>query len=412
MNYLPTNCIFKKFGLVCKRFHNLTSGIEYLNGKIFDQEMSAIVLKIVKKSRAIVALNLEVKERSFWWKFSEHFIIEALMSCQKLKSLRISGDCELKMDIIEILKQFGPQLEHLAVENLNTSCEVFIEISKLKFLKSLGIRSLNITNHSYTHHAMMTKVVQNLQLANQLECIDFEFDSLRPEILNLYNQLINEKKDTLRKIGLTHSRRRYTPCQKLYGSPCVSFETINQCTNLEELSGRLHIHEFQNVKTKLKRLLTGKINDSHEFGMFAQMNRINLEHIEIEMKREWFASFANLKFPALRYLMINIENYTNFRISLEVKDLYNLLKNSPNLKALRFKGNPFLNMTEGFIFKIFQTKGIVISTNDNAQDFEMANFFYSNHIDYQLFEKFKASKTLFWKQFSNSEPNKGCANCR
>ena len=34
MNYLPTNNIFKNFGLVCKRFHGLTSGVKYLQCKI------------------------------------------------------------------------------------------------------------------------------------------------------------------------------------------------------------------------------------------------------------------------------------------------------------------------------------------------------------------------------------------
>ena len=87
MNYLPTNEVFKNLRLVCKRFDSLTSGIKYLNGKITDAKMSDIVLKIVKNSRTIIALDFEIVKN--WYKFEKNFINEAINSCQRLKSLKI-----------------------------------------------------------------------------------------------------------------------------------------------------------------------------------------------------------------------------------------------------------------------------------------------------------------------------------
>ena len=305
------------------------------------------------------------------------------------------------MDVIEILKQFGTQFEHLAFENLNTTQEVLVEIGKLKFLKSLSLKSLNVKNISQSdqHSEMMVGIFQNLiTYATQLESIDFEFDSYDPEVTKHYDQLIMEKKDILRKIGLNWSTR--VDCGREFGPQCVSYKTINLCTNLEELSGRLHLNEFQNIKTRLKRLSTGEIRNSVEFGMFAKLNRTNLEHIEIvKMQEMWFAYFAQLKFPALRYLMIQFENYSYNRISLIEEDVQTLMKNSPNLKALNFTGKP-ITISEDFAFNIFDTKGIIISLNDNIQ--EMADYFYKNQKDYYFFEKFKTMKNLYWKQFSKS----------
>ena len=408
MNYLPTNEIFKNFGLACKRFRGLTSGIIRLHAQIPDPNLSDIVLKIVKNSRAIIALDLEILYQNWnnYFQFetvSENLIKEAINSCQKLKSLRISGDYNLKRDLIEILKKFGPQFEHLKFESLGTTSEVFVEIGTLAFLKSLSLRSLNVRDipANSQQRKMMVEIVQNLiKNATQLESIDFEFGSDDPEITNLYNKLINEKKHTLRKIGLTKQSRRYSNCENVNSrSHCVSFGTINQCTNLEELSGILHIHEF--LDTKLKRLLTGKINHLDDLFKFSQMNRINLEHIEVEMNSEWFAYFAQLEYLALRYLMINLENYTDYQYYLKHEDLDTLIKNSPNLKALRFNGIPVVRSTESR-FKIFETKGVIIEANDTLQDdLEMTEYFYTNQKDLLVFEKYKSMKTLYMRQFSN-----------
>ena len=407
MNYLPSNSIFKNFRLVCKRFHGLTSGIKRLHAQIIDSNLSDVVLKIVKNSRAIIAIDLEILYQSLNLSYhniqieSEHFIIEAINSCQKLRSLSIYSNCELKLDVIEILKSFGPQLEHLAFENLTTTCEVFVEIGKLKHLKSLSLRSLRVTNVPEIVREMMVGFIQNLIIhSTQLESIDFEFGSNDPEVTNLYNKLINEKKDILRKIGLRNTSKRQSNI-KLFRSHCAAFETISQCTNLEELSGNLHANEIQNMQSKLKRLLTVQIQSSNDLVMFSKMNHINLKHIEIKIYSEGFTKFAQLQFPALRYLMVYLEDYTNYQISLKHEDLNTLIKNSPNLKALRFNGTPVVISTESR-FKIFETKGIIIGTNDTHQDdLEMAEYFYTYRKDILHFEKYKTIKTLYWRQFSN-----------
>ena len=95
--------------------------------------------------------------------------------------------------------------------------------------------------------------------------------------------------------------------------------------------------------------------------------------------------------------MIQVENWDK---SFSLR-LFNLLKNSPNLKALKFKGTP-VTISEDLMFKSFETKGIIIGGSNRLQeDFEMAEYFLKNNKDYQLFEKYKELKTLYWKHFSD-----------
>ena len=413
MNYLPTNSIFNNFGLVCKRFHGLTSGVKYYQCKITHLNMMHTVLKIVKNSKAIIKLDFEIVKN--WYsesdnKFAETFINESLNLCQNLKSLRIYGNFEIKMNMIEILQKFGPQFQHLAFENNGIVAQVLIELCKLKYLKSLAMNVCPIIPNGPTYPAIyyntLTQTVQNLiTFATELESIDLKFENhcvLNPHITKIYNQLIYEKKDLLKKVGLTNTARIYTSCTNYSpsGSKCDSFESINECKNLEELSGYLHPHEFQNIQSKLKRLFTVIVSNYHELVTFSKINRTNLEHIEIVLEEELFAQFTKMHFPALKYLMIELKN-ADYRISLKHKNLQNLVKNSPNLRAVRFKGKPY-KLTKEFMLQIFETKGIIISVNDGYQeDFEMADYFYKNQKDYQLFEKYKDLKTFCWKQFSD-----------
>ena len=410
MNYLPTNCIFKNFGLVSKKFHSLTSGIKYLHCKLIYEHMSDTVLKIVKKSRGLIALSFEVVNS--WYSHNEvgkNFLLEAINSCQSLKSLKVNGDFEIKMNMIEILQKFGPQLQHLAFENnIRFTPGVLIELSKFRYLKSLGLSVNPIIPPGPTYqaniHSTLNQTVQNLvTFATQLESIDLKFKSFIPSITNIYNQLIYEKRDTLKKVGLTNTVKKNSLCNIPFGDHCNSFETINECKNLEELSGYLHPHEFQNIQSKLKRLFTVKISHSDELSTFAKINCINLEHIEIVIDTRLFARFAKMQFPALKYLLIELKNNSNHQISLNHENLKNLVKNSPNLRAIRFKGKPY-KLSKEFMLQIFETKGIIISVNDGYQeDFEMADYFYKNQKGYQLFEKYKALKTLYWKQFSDAQ---------
>ena len=249
----------------------------------------------------------------------------------------------------------------------------------------------------------MTDIVQNLiTFATQLEAIDFKFSSCYSNITKLYNQLIYKKKDTLKKVGITNTVRIRSLCKRTSGNKCDdSLEAINLCKNLEELSGYLHPHEFQNIQSKLKRLFTVKVNYFHEFDMFSKMHQLhfNLEHIEIEIKTELFGLFSQMKFPALKYLMIKFEDYFDDQISLPPKNLIKLAKNSPNLRAIRFEGKSVI-MPSAFMFKMFETKGIIISVKDNFQeDLEMMDYFFKNQKDYQFYERYKELKIFHLKQF-------------
>ena len=77
------------------------------------------------------------------------------------------------------------------------------------------------------------------------------------------------------------------------------------------------------------------------------------------------------------------------------------MQNSPNLRAVRFKGNP-IKISKEILFETFETKGIVISVKDSPQkDFEMAEYFYKTNKDFKLYEKYQKLKTLYWRQFSD-----------
>ena len=268
MNYLPTDEICHKFGLVSKQFHSFTSSVRHLHCKIVDLKISDTVLKIVKNSRTIIALNFDFVNDSYRDNtFANTFINQALHSCQKLKVLRIHaiyGRFEIKMEAIEILQKFGAQFEHLEFAHITMKPEVLIEVSKLKYLKSLGLRGVKTilpngdilqTFHSDT----LTDIVQNLiKSATQLEAIDFEFQSRSPELTKIYNRLIEAKKDILKKVGATNYSR-HGSCPRSYRNQCNSFETINECKNIEELCGKLHPHEFQHIQSKLKKTFYGKI---------------------------------------------------------------------------------------------------------------------------------------------------------
>ena len=142
-----------------------------------------------------------------------------------------------------------------------------------------------------------------------------------------------------------------------------------------------------------------RLSKIDEFDIISNMNNIDLEHFGIEMEKRFFVKFSELKFPALKYLMIKFEDYFDDQISLPPKNLIKLAKNSPNLRAIRFEGKPVI-LTAAFMFKMFETKGIIISVKDNFQeDLEMMDYFFKNQKDYQFYEKYKELKIFYLKQF-------------
>ena len=142
--------------------------------------------------------------------------------------------------------------------------------------------------------------------------------------------------------------------------------------------------------------MAGRLN-SKEFSKFSKINLTNLEHFEVTINGQIFGQFSQLQFPALQYLMIQLEDWDK-SISFW---LNKLMQNSPNLKAVTFKGKP-IKISRDFLFETFERKGIIISVKDCLQeDFEMASYFYKTKRDIKLFEKYQKLKTLYWRQFSD-----------
>ena len=388
---MPTKDIFKNFGLVSKRFHGLIGGIKHLQAKIIDLNMIYKFIEIVKEYNRIIELDLENISQSDGYLKAE-IITNIITLCENLKSLRVSGKCDINMDTISILNQKGPQFEHLQLKGIGAIPEVLIEISKLKFLKSLCLVDSKI--QPFFRGEIMYQVFQNLSKnTNQLESIDFEFQTLESKINEVFNELIYEKRETLKKVRFANSER--ANCNGFW--PCESYNNLNLCKNLQELSGNHHLHEFQHTQSKLKRLLmAGRLN-SKEFSKFSKINLTNLEHFEVTINGQIFGQFSQLQFPALQYLMIQFEDWDK-SISFW---LNKLMQNSPNLKAVTFKGK-LIKISRDFLFETFERKGIIISVKDCLQeDFEMASYFYKTNRDIKLFEKYQKMKTLYWRQFSD-----------
>ena len=95
--------------------------------------------------------------------------------------------------------------------------------------------------------------------------------------------------------------------------------------------------------------MAGRLN-SEEFSKFSKINLTNLEHLEVTINGQIFGQFSQLQFPALQYLMIQLEDWDK-SISFRL--------NSPNLKAVRFKG-ACIKISNDLLFENFETKGIII----------------------------------------------------
>ena len=367
MNYLPTIDIFKNFGLVSKRFHGLIGGIKYLQVKNIDNvNMCHKVIEIVNNHKALIELELDFlytnqTQCSFTTNFYSNFVNQAINQGHRLKSLKIRGPCYISLDLIEILKQFGNHFQHLAFEKIQTTQKVLLEICELKSLKSLELSNLNCYAKYFANknnadivnegEILNSKVIQALANSSmKLESINLQYVSMNPRLAKAINKFFNEKKDTLKKVRVFNSLR--LTCDG-------SFENLNQCKNLEDVSGSFHFHEYQH--TQLKRLECGNtILTSNDLSMFKQINFNNLQYLKIPIHTNFFGEFAKLQFPALQYLVLELFTSPGSTY-LNNKSSKTLMKNSQNLKTVKFIGPCISNMN---LVKIFNKFGpITLSKN-------------------------------------------------
>ena len=380
MNYLPTKEIFQNFGLVSKQFHSLIGGIKYLQFRNIDDNVNLCkkILEIVNNCKSLALLDLDIPHTPYVVNKSKarkmsQFVYQAINICQRLKSLKISGICYINRDFIGILKQFGNHFEHLVFERIQTNPEVLIEISKLKSLKLLKLCDLNVYSNSFTINDQINELnIFNPQIinalatsSNQLESIDFQYGSIDPEVSNALNKFFSEKKDTLKRVGL---RNFITPFCHGPDKKCETFGNLNLCKNVQELSGNLvHTHDLQHIQ--LKKL---KYINTTDIAMFGLTNRIKLEDLEIKITEAYIDKFFQLKFPALKHLMISLNTKSFDRLmNLDKDNLKNMIKNSPNLKTIKFQGICISsNRVISSWKKVFEEFGRVeVKEGENAKNF-------------------------------------------
>ena len=95
-----------------------------------------------------------------------------------------------------------------------------------------------------------------------------------------------------------------------------------------------------------------------DVSLLSQLNEINVEHLEIGINEQIFGEFATLRFPALKVLVLRlINNFPGYEFrSLNNENSKTLMKNSPNLKIVKFQG-PCLSSHKRVLIKIFQEYG-------------------------------------------------------
>ena len=247
MNYLPTEDIFKSFGLVNKRFQSLISGIKYLQVKNIygDKSNTEVVKEILKNSKALVGLEMDflhVHTNYDNGKFrmtSENVKLnEEFIECHRLKTLKIEGCCYMHLNSIRSLKQLENVLEQGMSQKIQTNPGVKVQFTTLK----------------------------KLHIKNTLEVSDVS--------------------------------------------------------------------------------------------LLSQLNELNVEHLEIGINEQIFGEFARLQFPALKVLVLRLINNVpgyEFR-SLNNENSKTLMKNSPNLKIVKFQG-PCISTHKRVLIKIFQEYG-------------------------------------------------------
>ena len=402
MNYLPTKEIFQNFGLVSKRFQSLIGGIKYLQVRNIDNlDKCTKVIEIVKNSKTIVALDLNMIFFTLKLKNVSNFVMQTINSCPRLKSFKIGGHFYVNLDLIKIFQKIEHSLEHLTFDKIQTTPEVLIEVSKLKSLKSLRLSNLNLFPNQFSGRG---KIVDSFKIVNsqvinaltnnskKLESIDLVYNSSSTSVDNALNQFLGEKKNSLKKVKLMNRV-----------GPKMIYQNLKLCQNLEVLSGNLHLHGFQDIKLKLKKLSAGHIFDLNDLVIFSQMNLQNLEHLQIEIEEELFGEFAHLQFSSLKYLVLTLNHHPGTKFtSLSNGTVQTLLKHSPNLKSLLFRRTN-VNFGQNFLVKIFKKHGTIISNMlpNPQEDREIANYFYKNNIDYSTFLKYQALKTTYQRQFQN-----------
>ena len=144
MNYLPTKNIFNSFGLVCKRFYDLTSETRYLEIKGIDyvRHLEESKKKVLILAKTILQLKIDFDEQNGAEVFCE--ILDVIMACKsnKLKSLIFEnlndGIINFNENLLTLVAyQLSNKIQHLKIVNGHCNSNAITEISKLKHLKSL-----------------------------------------------------------------------------------------------------------------------------------------------------------------------------------------------------------------------------------------------------------------------------------
>ena len=140
-----------------------------------------------------------------------------------------------------------------------------------------------------------------------------------------------------------------------------SIRSLKQLENVLEQGMSQKIQTNPGVKVQfrtMKKLHIKNTLEVSDVSLLSQLNELNVEHLEIGINEQIFGEFARLQFPALKVLVLRLINNVpgyEFR-SLNNENSKTLMKNSPNLKIVKFHG-PCLSSHKRVLIKIFQVYG-------------------------------------------------------
>ena len=192
MNCLPTKNIFNSFGLVCKRFHDLTSETRYLEIKgvnyVSHLKESEKVLILAK---TILQLKIDFDAQIGLDVFSKS--LDVIAKCKKLKSLIFEnlsgGTINFNPHLLQFVTlQLSNSIQHLKIINGHCNSDAITKIGELKHLKSLH---MEVDNYSIGRITQINKLehLEVLRVKNYTgQTITFDdFHNLRCPLLKEFS---------------------------------------------------------------------------------------------------------------------------------------------------------------------------------------------------------------------------------
>ena len=373
MNYLNTKDLFTNMALVCKNFNSLTNEVKYLELKEISELEFESAINLLKTTTHLKEISLSTKFLSESKKKSMKLLLQALTSSKSIKSIKLQpffGYLEsdnknnwinYKLGSFKQIKKLCPDLEHLHLRHVIFSTKsVISQIAQFSTLKSLRMSLSPIAmdgGEFFTPENILEfSNCPNLEAISL--CIkigDKNFDQMK----KVFDTFFNAKKHTLKRFEIS---RFYKSRQNQNVIDNNLLENIILCQNLEELS----IRDFKIERLTLADILIlpnlttlvlqkGTMSKAYFTGLSIGLylgrvvSMVNLKYLKLgynyndNILDSFTMVFTKIKFPVLERFALDISNAGPYfkKYQGNIKELHELIANSPKLKSIQLLGEIF-----------------------------------------------------------------------